>query len=356
MGRHPLEQEPEWFFEQRTVQVHAPIYRVVNDFNKGPLKNRKMVIAGQDVCREGVIHGVRRKLGEALGFVRNDEHCFWRKSFVLHSSPDMNHESLKQPGLSWVAVKGTHISGYRMGPNPHYGKRPKWEYGSDSHHVRKPFVRSEGATVLSDEDVDNYLRLCDAVVGPITVLLNPDRYTGNWWRTEVGDSMQRDGFLRWYGIDNTALWHPALVSLYTGLVRQCAFMARTGVVDQVLSDVEGLGLEECLTESDESLALEIMKKMEKWIAVPRPKSGGVENIPIPRGTLNKITSLHKALYNHGFSKTFGRSMLAGWNVANPYGNEGQRKNPNYRGIHSFMGRSGTSGRGKAIKKLSLVSG
>ncbi len=341
---HPLSKEEEWFFAQHHVELRSVLFRIAQPKVYPKVTNRRMVIRGESSCREGLIHGIRRSIAKALGREMGGLYS-WNREYTRHSDPDMDRECLKQPGQSWVGVQQTHITGMRYMPNPQY--KVKGSYSRNQKLVRRNLPG--GAT---EDEVESFLRMCDAVVGPITVLLNPDRYQGNWWWTGVEDARRGNGMLRWYGIDNTAAWHPALASLYTGLVRQCAFMARTGVADRVLSDVEGLNLEECLNESDDVLARKIVKKMGKWIAVPNPKSGSVGNIPVPVDTLGKIMDLHKVIYDRGFEATFGKSFIVGWNATSPYGGYNNHTgNANFQGIHSFMGIAGQKGRGKTIRRL-----
>jgi hypothetical protein len=196
--------------------------------------------------------------------------------------------------------------------------------------------------------IQDFLDTCDAVVGPLTVLLNPDRYQGNWWFTGVSEALEtgkRTGLLHWYGVDNTVIAHPALASLYSGLVRQCAYMARTNIVDQIREDVEGMGLEDCLNESDEVQALRIAKKMQRWISVPNLKGGGPSHIPVGCGSFPKILALHKSIYRHGFEETFKASFIEGWGLDKTTGAK-------YNGIHTYMGQKGENSNGRRIKRLS----
>jgi len=324
--RHPLSNNDEWFFSQHSVEIHAPIYRVKRKDTNTLNTNRKMVLQATNVCREGLMGGLCLGITDAIGTHRRDPKASWRMLYSRDFDVDLDRECLKQPEESWVAVHKAHIGANRM----------------------KDGYRHSGISVTADM-VQDYLNVCDAVIGPITVLLNPDRYQGDWWRTTVEESRQNSGMLRWYGVDNTAVWHPALASLYTGLARQCAYMARAGVASQVLSDVEGRGLEECLTLSDDVLARKIVKRMQKWIAVPILKGGSTANIPVPLRSFSKISALHQAIYKHGFQKTFGKSFIQGWNSGTI--SHSMYAYATYRGIHSFMGPSGDNKQGQRIREL-----
>lgn len=360
MEQHPLSREDEWFFSQHNVKVHAPIFRGADKRKKhtpNTLRSQKMVIHGSNMCREGVLSSIRQQLRTACG-----TRCAvagrpsWDREYRAYGEISLDRASLKQPGESFVSVHSAHITANRSKPNPHYmaaaelaracrrGHYPPWH-----HRVEHRMIRCSRGKRLTKTDIQNYLDICDAVVGPITVLLNPDRYQGNWWFTGVDDCLvegKTSGDLRWFGVDNTILAHPALTSLYAGLVRQCAYIARTNCADQVREDVEGMNLEDCLNESDEVQAMRILKKMQKWIAVPTLKGGRSANIPVGTGTLHKIIDMHKSIYEHGFEATFrGRSFIERWNLS---GATGKLVN----GIHSYMGEKGTNMNGKYIIRMS----
>jgi hypothetical protein len=113
-----------------------------------------------------------------------------------------------------------------------------------------------------------------------------------------------------------------------------------------------MNLEECLTESDDKLARALVKRMQKWVAVPTPKMGQVSNVPVPPGAMNKIWNLHKAIYAYGFERTIGKDFVSGWNAHNsdPY-----NRGAGSRGINSLMGVNGVGRRGKAIENLAKKS-
>jgi hypothetical protein len=326
MSKHPLSQEPEWYFTQYPVQIHAPIYRVPDAGSKA--KRGIFAIDAYSTCREGLMNQIRRQISDSCGEVESRTRGGWKKDWAPKASVDIEHPTLRQPGKSFIAVDSSHIT---------------------ANHLIKtggPSQRNWGAPKrATNVEIQAYLDICDAVIGPITVLMNPDRYQGNWWSSTPGESRedkkhlgQTKKMLRWYGVDNTCIAHPALASLYSGLARQCACMARTNMVDQVREDVEGLGLKECLTTSELDLALIIVKKMRRWIEVPVPKGGLQSNVPVRLGSFSKIPALHKAIYTHGFGKTFGATFLEGWAAGSMYGGSGDHGKA-YSGIHDFMNRT-----------------
>ena len=357
--KHPLSEAPEWWFSQHNVQVHAPFYIVPKKKGKG--RCGKKVVSGTDSCREGVVSQLRHGIAKATGTIEaRNPHQPWSKTWTQHSNVDIDRSMLRQPGESYVAVAKAHINYGRLEKNPHYkppGKRTRrdvWMYNYKNE--KDQMVRNHGFITLTDEMVRDFIDVCDAVVGPITVLMNPDRYQGNWWKTSKRDCVRtgKDSMLRWYGVDNTVVAHPALASLYSGLVRQAAFITRAGMADRVRDSVDGLGLVDCLTESDDEQALVIVKKMRHWIAVPGLKSGSVANVPVGVGTLPKVITLHKAIYEHGFEKTFGCDFVRGWAAGgiHNHGYGGAATGTRFSGIHTFMGRRGENAHGQRIKELS----
>jgi hypothetical protein len=364
MSKHPLSDAKEWNFSQHNVQVRAPIYVVPIKKQPG-VRCGKKIVSGLDSCREGVISHVRHGIAKATGTLGADTVRTWSRVWTQHSTVDLDRPMLRQPSESYVAVNRGHITYNRWVKNPHYkppGKRsrtrvPRWS--SRYQNQVDKMIRHDNFIPLTNDMVRDYLDVCDAIVGPIGVLMSPDRYQGDWWKTSVQECKRSgsDGMLRWYGVDNTVIAHPALTSLYSGLVRQCAFIVRAGMADRVRTIAAKLPLEKCLTESDNELALEIVKKMRHWIAVPGLKGGSVANVPVGVGTLNKVISLHQAIYEHGFETTFGCNFIKGWaaGAIYNYGHAGPQAGHRFSGIHTFMGRRGENARGKRIKELAKAT-
>ncbi len=351
--KYPLSKNPGWRFVQFSVGLRAPIQTVPTE---GKSKGSKVYINASSTCREGVVGNVRNRLSSALG--RNAGGSWGQTQYTQHWQADLNLDSLKAPGESYLQVGRGHITQYHQLPNPKAGQvRPRARYwaarydrgrkwGDRATHLQPEFIL--GHLRLTKSRVQDFIHFCDAIIGPITVLLNPDRFQGNWWETSVEEALRRnqDSCLRWYGVDNTVIAHPALVSLYTGLARQCALLARCNIRDEVLRSIDRKELRACLTQSDPEAALRIAKTMRRWIEVPVPKYGDASNIPVPIGGFKKIPALHKAIYKHGFDKTFGRQFHEGWALGQSiYGPA------SYAGIHAFMGRKGDNRNGKRIQKL-----
>lgn len=343
----PLTSNINWRFEQASVGIRAPIIIISNETGK----IKKKVISVQNICREGLIHTIRRKLQDVM--VRSLAGSSWQQKSEIHSHVDLDAERLKQPGESFLTVCTGHITrGYAV-PHPKAGQKDarRNSYWPALDLERYPAYQYRSRP-MSPDKVRDFLNFCDAIIGPITVLLNPDRYTGNWWKTSYEEATANKNPLRWYGIDNTALIHPALTSLYTGLARQCALLVRTGLRKEILADSDPVALRKCLTKSDPEIALKLVQKMETWIAVPRPADGNIHNVPVPRGDLPKIIMLHESIYKHGFEKTFGRTVERSWGLlTGPYGENIGPAERRYSGIHTFMGRGSSGAESKRIYKL-----
>lgn len=367
---HPLSSEEEWYFAQHQVQISGPVHRIVQKDKKGRRRgDRKITLNATNSCREGIISGLRSQVSKGFGELVSASPHGWQRRWVAHSDVDLERTAHRQPGQSFVAVHAQHITSQRVTKNPQYktleqrkAARATGRYYNywEREQWKKEFSRRFGPAKLTNKMIQDYLDVCDAVVGPITILLNPDRYQGNWWKSTVAESKQGNNMLRWYGVDNTCVAHPVLASLYSGLVRQCAYIARTSLADRVRSDVADLNLRKCLTDSDEEQALVIVKKMQKWIAVPAPKGGGTSNIPVGIGTMPKILALHKAVYAHGFEKTFGASFTDGWGAGRVHGHGYGYDvvgggGASYNGIHTFMGAKGTNAQGNRIKALAKTA-
>lgn len=342
MGRkHPLTGNLGWLFLQYSVGMSAPI--TVSIENK---KRKTVTISGSGTCREGVVHGIRQRLRNVLTRTEKVKGSDWRSRQVLLGHAELDGDHLRQPGAAYLWVANKHLTAWHKKEHPKAGQN--WKMGSRPYNYPQYVSKNVNITLRRIQD---FIHFCDAIIGPITVLLNPGRYEGDWWTTSVEEAKTESGKLRWYGIDNTALSHPALVSLYTGLARQCSLLTRCDLRNEVLGSIDRRELRECLTQSDPELALRLAKKMKRWIEVPIMTRGRATNLPVPMGSFLKIPALHKAIYKHGFSKTFGRNFEESWALVMG-NNAGSGPNPvMYNGIHSFMGQKASNPQGKRILAL-----
>lgn len=161
--------------------------------------------------------------------------------------------------------------------------------------------------------------LVDAVntlVSLPALLLNPDRYTGNWWeQTEEQMLDLRNNYdgavLHYWGADNSILHHPALVSIIFGLLRQAHSLHSAGFLEGLSKAVPPKAVRQALFNSDEKAALKLIQQAKPWIFCPTANT----HFPISGpGKWELFLNLHKALYQHGFAAVFGEIENA-WELA-----------------------------------------
>ena len=311
----------EWNFRQHNLEVISHYQRVppAPAFGKAleALKSRiSRTVRGRSPCREGVLANLRCGMWDALTGPAGGG-AGWRDTSPrkLRFGIDLEEEALKQPGQTVLRVHAAHSC-----------KR-------------------------SDRAYQEFVWLSDATVGLLNVLLNPNRYTGTWWRTHK-EEVQSDhdhGMLNYYGVDNTLLYHPALVSLNIGLLRQCVLIAGRGLARAALANVKRPEVVKALNQSDAEQALELFKKMRPWVEVTSQREHRAINFPVPKGSFSKLLNLHQALYIHGFEKTFNADLITAWNL------KGGLYGLPCNGIHDYMGQQGENDRGERIKALAKKS-
>jgi len=182
MAAHPLRKDPKWRFEQPAVAVKSSLVAI----GPGKPKGRTHSIIGSSVCREGTIQNLRMKILRSVGRRDLAPRYTWSSANrwrVIHKA-DLEDLRNKRPGRTTISI---HRSERAVGPAP-----------------RK------------------FLHVADAIMGPIGVLINPDRPKGCCTASTAHNVGTRE--LVWHGVDNTILYTPALVAMFAGLYRQCALM------------------------------------------------------------------------------------------------------------------------------------
>jgi hypothetical protein len=360
--RHPLKREDNWSFHQSLMKLKTSVYRTVKRGVETRAKSGKVNIETYDdhSCREEIIGEVRDCLENAALAEETRIPGTWQSEWRSGATLNTTHSSLKKPGLSYISVDQAHLTYGLMVDNPHYltpaqrrakGLLSRANYYQGCNISSRTVMSQDEAQTVSAEQVQSFLDLCDLLVGPLTVLLNPDRYQGDWWFTGTSDALtpsKYGGMIKWYGVDNTVIQHPALTSLYLGLVRQCALLSKTRCVDRIFQDLGRLNLEDCLNDSDPDLALRIARKMSRWIAVPLPKFANRSHLPVGDSQFSRIVDLHKSIYKHGFEETFDASFEEGWALGQVYS---PRNSEEYLGIHHYMGSSKYNAKGRRIRTL-----
>ena len=185
----------------------------------------------------------------------------------------------------------------------------------------------------SQEEIETFLLVCDAICGIPSVLLAHRRPTGDWWRSSPELIAQE---IHWNGADNWFVRHPALVGLATGLFRQAAMLTAGGFAPQILETVERAKVEEALTTADQKLAYELVKKLRTWIEVPCAGGASVINYPVPLGYWKVFDCLQRAQQRHNYREIFGTDFYGSWGLegpgaALPYYHQ-------YNGAFSFWGQ------------------
>lgn len=150
----------------------------------------------------------------------------------------------------------------------------------------------------------------DCLVALPALLLNPDRYQGNWWKAEKPEELLvSKQELRYYGVDSTCIYHPALLSLILGLFRQAVGLHQAGFTKDLEAVAPRERVVDVLTEADGVRALPLVRQLRPWLEA----DGKGTYFPIGPGQWRFFLDLHRALYRHGFERVFG-TIEDGWGI------------------------------------------
>ncbi len=187
-----------------------------------------------------------------------------------------------------------------------------------------------------DFPVEKFLKVCDVVLGPVSVLLGPWRPKGDqWWKTDPEKALQDKGgqkYAHWNGSDNWFLAHPATVAIATGLYRQCFHLCGAGVADEVIGTLSEDELSEVMSDNSQRLAIQIIKKTRPWIEVPVGTSGNRANYAFPFGFWRRLMRLQRAIRRHGYEESLGQTFHEGWATTGGLGG--------WKGAYAFWGMEG----------------
>lgn len=251
-----------------------------------------------DGCREALIYNIGDWMEQLVGYSDEDENhdpTPWekKKAALKPLAPKdkilLNVESLRQAG------------GTRLIVSP-------YEYADDYNQMcQRECCRG------------NLVHAVNSLVSLPALLLNPDRYTGDWWEQTESQMMVVTRNSRYYeeptfeywGADNSILQHPALVSIMFGLFRQAVVLHKAGMVHDLERVVSPKAVRTALFNSDEKAALKLVQKLEPWIFCPTANTYFPISGP---GKWELFLNLHKALYKHGFTAVFGEVENA-WELA-----------------------------------------
>jgi hypothetical protein len=281
---------------------------------------------------------MRETLQTPLISVKNIRNT-WQKERRLIRRPDIDHESLKQPGVTYLTLTTF--------PD---------EYDCYGEHAFVPCTKPCCIAGFSE--------FMDAFAGPLGVVLNPERYTGDWWVTEPDECVKQnsgygDKVFRWFGMDNFFLNHPVLASLVLGMFRQGALLFAQGFDQAVLKKVTRKEVVDALSNSDPVLAMRILNKLRPWIEAGT-NVGNASAFPFPAGYWDRLPLLYKGIYKYGYEEVFDGSLMGGWNIGPRYGGEGEvldedAVNDRYEVANGPLEYWGTKGRNKTAASKRLES-
>jgi hypothetical protein len=299
---HPLTDNAKWIFWQPYIQVKSTVLlmdsmKIAND------EGKLIAPVSQSTCREGVLSNMRSYLWKQ---VMSEEREGYKKTFKrLHRLRLFDarlHEDMQ--GANEIRINAN-------------GLKPKGKHTEP----------------LSQETIEEYLLVADALVGIPSVLLSHRRPEGEWWRTDP-TTCQHGEYIHWGGTDNWFMRHPTLLAISTGLARQAALLTAHGLGDQVLDRVDRAEVEEVLTTGDWKLATGLCNKLRDFIEVPNGAGGAFQNYPFPFGQWKRFDRLQRAQRRHNYEKVFGGNLYDCWGL-NP-----EQAGGSWSGSFAYWGNPG----------------
>lgn len=247
---------------------------------KGKTKARTHTINYGASCREELVWDTREAF-ETKITERRQKSCSWEIQTIPTQTLDLDHPSLKQPEKTYL-----------------------WFDTSEG------YDDSDGSVCKRACCLHYFTEVLDAIVGPIAVLLNPDRYVGDWWTTASSEA-SKGKEIRWYGTDNFFLRHPILVSVMMGMFRQGILLDQQDFSEAILKAVQRKDVEDCLTNADPVLAMRLMRALRPWIEVEKWQT----NFTFGQGYWDRLGLLHRAIYKYGYDVLFDGNPQESWNIA-----------------------------------------
>ncbi len=302
---HPLTENSKWIFNQPEVGFKAYYFAVTTETKRSRVRS----IQTSCTCREGVITNTRQ--GFQNGLLNNEERANCREAgnWTAVQPP----KQLREVDLAAEAGK----------KKPTELKIQHYKGFLDQYH--KP-----------NFSVEEFLKVCNVVMGPVCVLLSPNRLDGDWWKTDPEKSVKGGApneWLHWNGSDNWFLAHPATLGIATGLYRQCYHLCGAGLGEQIIETLSEEEVEEVMSSNSQKLALQLIKKTRDYIEVPVGTNGYPYNYPFPIGSWRLLQRLQRAIRRHGYEESLGQSFADGWALLDG------GLTP-WSGLHSFWGEKG----------------
>ena len=304
--KHPLTRANGWIFTKPFLHILSAV--MIKDL-KTEEETKLNITACRD-CREGAIHDIRNAL---------------RKRCT---------NQIKTGGRAWeIELKPTHS--ISLGDIRCLGA------GDTILSVRDSQVEHQYS--IPNEGTEEFLRVCDAIVGIPSLLLNPNRKAGDWWRTDPSKAIHSQDVVTrcigWNGADNAFLRHPALFASVTGLFRQAFWLCKAGLGNAVLKDLDYGRVERVLTDPSWKEALELAEGLKTWISVPPPPGGSFENVSFPWyprsakqvSYWQRFIRLQRALQRHSADEVFGEDLFGSWALLN--------KGTQFSGVFTYWGKA-----------------
>ncbi len=292
MSTHPLDKEPKWAYYQPVIELKSSIVKVPKKGGHVSVRS----VTGKASCREGLITYLRRDLIlKTAKTIKSKKDLRWSRvpaQYELQHKLSLEHERNKEVGRTTFSISSQPITPNRSPPSI------------------------------------KFLHLTDAIIGPIALLINPDRPRGCCRSSvakrnvfDIRDPCKKPRKMYvWEGVDNTVLYSPALVAIFAGLYRQCMLLYRAGYTSKILSEVDRNQVRRIIDRNDEIAAREMIRKLKPWIEVPVPKSGTYTNFPFPMGQIGRLDNLLQAIEKHGPHKVFSENFLNSWGLASQINN------------------------------------
>lgn len=307
--KHPLTGHVSWVFFQPNINVHSSA--LLRDLKTE--EEIKINITAYSDCREGLISDIRRTLqNRTTKFVKAGRRAWEGANKPTHS----------------ITLDDARCLGK----------------GNTVLSVNEAFWK----VCTTKDQVEEFLRVCDAIVGIPSLLLNPNRKPGEWWRTDPEKAVREKPrvidwdarVIDWNGTDNAFLRHPALFASVTGLFRQAFWLCRAGFGKKVLESVDYSKVEKVLTEPTWKEGLELAEALKTWICVPVPQGGNTKNVSFPWyprsakqvSYWQRFIRLQRALHRHSADEVLGGDIFEGWDLL--------KKGTQYSGAFSFWGEAG----------------
>lgn len=301
MGTHPLQGDFNWVHVQPSIMVRSSFVAIPRNEEKHKPEVRS--VSGTSICREGIIHHLRRGLISGTCSKKTNRHGTW----------------------SWMKTRTyTHTHDFDLEDSR--GKKP----GSTALSINPIMIGAKRA------ERQRFLHLADAIIGPIGVLINPDRPRNSCPSSTIASRL-RGGRLIWYGVDNTILYSPALVAVFSGLYRQCALLCRAGRADETLSLVDRREIRRIMADNDEVAAQEIVKRLRRWIEVPVPRRARHTNVAFPKGYFRRLEQITRAVRKHGTKAVFEDDLRNSWGLTKTSYSEGEYSYSSKKGLWSVWG-------------------